>query len=53
MTKKISIIGIAKSGTSALYSSIKTALPAPRRILFEPNNAAELAYVTAGGMKMP
>lgn len=49
MTKKISIIGIAKSGTSALYSSIKTALPAPRRILFEPNNAAELAYVTAGG----
>lgn len=48
MTTKISIIGIAKSGTSALYSSIKSALPAPRRILFEPNNAAELAYVTAG-----
>lgn len=47
MTTKISIIGIAKSGTSALYSSVKTALPAPRRILFEPNNAAELAYVTA------
>ena len=48
MTTKISIIGIAKSGTSALYSSVKTALPAPRRILFEPTNAAELAYVTDG-----
>lgn len=48
MTTKISIIGIAKSGTSALYSSVKSALPGPRRLLFEPNNAAELAYVTAG-----
>lgn len=48
MTTKISIIGIAKSGTSALYSSIKSELPAPRRILFEPNNAAELAFVTSG-----
>lgn len=48
MVTKISIIGVAKSGTSALYSSIKSSLPAPRRILFEPNNATELAYVTAG-----
>ncbi len=47
MTIKVSIIGVAKSGTSALYSSVKAALPVPRRLLFEPTNAAELAYVTA------
>lgn len=44
--KKICIIGLAKSGTTALYSAIKNELPEPRRLMFEPNNAAELRYIT-------
>ena len=45
-TKKIAIIGLAKSGTSALYSSIKQALPEPRRLVFEPQTPLELNYLT-------
>lgn len=46
MTKRICIIGLAKSGTSALYGSIKAKLPAPRRLMFEPSSVGELSYVT-------
>lgn len=46
MAQRICIIGLAKSGTSALYGSIKAKLPAPRRLMFEPSSVGELAYVT-------
>ncbi len=48
MAIKVSIIGLAKSGTSALYTAIKTCLPAPRRLMFEPKTAEELCYITDG-----
>lgn len=46
MATRVSIIGLAKSGTSAMYSAVKACLPEPRRLMFEPKTAAELAYVT-------
>lgn len=48
MATRVSIIGLAKSGTSAMYSAVKASLPVPRRLMFEPKTAAELAYVTEG-----
>ena len=46
MPQRISIIGLAKSGTSALYSAIKAKLPEPRRLMFEPTSPRELSYVS-------
>lgn len=43
---KICVVGLAKSGTSALYSAIKEALPEPRRLSFEPETSAELRYIS-------
>lgn len=48
MAIRVSIVGLAKSGTSALYSAVKACLPAPRRLMFEPVNVTELAYVSTG-----
>ena len=46
---RICIIGLAKSGTSALYESVKASLPPPRRILFEPKSPSEFRYVLGNG----
>lgn len=46
MSQRVCIIGLAKSGTSALYGAIKAKLPEPRRLMFEPASPGELAYVT-------
>lgn len=45
MHQRICVVGLAKSGTSALYSAIKAKLAEPRRLMFEPASKGELAYV--------
>lgn len=45
---KVCIAGLAKSGTSALYTAVKTQMPPETRCVFEPNSSAELNYVTNG-----
>ena len=42
---KIAIIGMPKTGTTALYESIKLELPAGTATSFEPKNKAELDYL--------
>jgi len=45
MPTKIAIIGLAKSGTTALYQAIKSALPEDTACVFEPKTPRELAYL--------
>ncbi|MPW28740.1 hypothetical protein F9L16_06945 [Agarivorans sp. B2Z047] len=43
---KVAIIGMPKTGTTALYESIKNCLPVGTTTSFEPKNSNELQYVT-------
>jgi TPR repeat protein len=42
---KIAVVGLPKSGTTALYSGIKSALPPDTVCMFEPSTPRELAYL--------
>ena len=45
---KVCIIGLAKSGTSALYRAVQREMPEDTRFVFEPGTGPELDYVLAG-----
>jgi hypothetical protein len=43
------VTGLAKSGTTILFSSIRDAFPPDRECFFEPRTAAEFEHIGSGG----
>lgn len=53
MLRNVLIAGLAKTGTTILFSRVRATLGSPIRTFFEPSTSAELAGILKGGSATP